>query len=98
MTTLQANPDLYVILAGHADERGTREYNRVLSERRAKTVQKYLIDHGIAPERMIIYAFGKDHPLNKGNDEASWSINRRVDILEWETVLTREQVIDETIK
>jgi outer membrane protein OmpA-like peptidoglycan-associated protein len=98
LAILQANPNMYIILGGHADERGTREYNQALSERRAKTIQKYLIDNGIAPERIIIYAFGKDHPLKEGHDEVSRSYNRRVDILEWETIITKEQVIDETIK
>jgi outer membrane protein OmpA-like peptidoglycan-associated protein len=98
LAILKDNPNMHIILGGHADERGTREYNLALSEWRAKTIQKYLIDNGIAPERIIIYAYGKDYPLKKGHDEASRSYNRRVDILEWDTVLTKEQVIDKTIK
>ena len=98
LAALKANPQLDIILGGHADERGTRQYNLALSQRRAKTIQKYLVDNGIARERITIYAFGKDYPLKKGHDEASWSYNRRVDIWEWETVLTKEQVIDETTK
>jgi outer membrane protein OmpA-like peptidoglycan-associated protein len=98
LAILQENPNIYIILGGHADDRGTREYNQALSERRAQTLQKYLIDNGIAPERIIVYSYGKDHLLKRGNDEASRSYNRRVDILEWETIITREQVIDETIK
>lgn len=98
LETLKENSKLYLILGGHADERGTRVYNLELSKRRAQTIQKYLIDNGIAPERIIIYAFGKDYPLKKEHDEASRSYNRRVDILEWDTVITKKQVIDETIK
>ncbi len=95
---LKDNPKMYVILSGHADERGTGEYNRALSEQRAKAIQKYLIDQGIAPERFVVYGFGKDYPFKKGHDEDSRSYNRRVDILVWDTVLTKEQVINETIK
>lgn len=98
LAALKDNPNMHIILGGHADERGTWEYNLALSEQRAKTIQKYLIDNGIAPERITIYAFGKDYPLKEGHDEASRSYNRRVDILVWDTVLTKEQVIDETIK
>ncbi len=95
---LKDNPKMYVILSGHADERGTGEYNRALSKQRAEAIQKYLIDQGIAPERFVVYGFGKDYPLKKGHDEDSRSYNRRVDILVWDTVLTKEQVINETIK
>lgn len=95
---LKDNPKMEVILSGHADERGTGEYNRVLSKRRAEAIQKYLIAQGIAPERFVVYGFGKDYPVRKGHDEDSRSYNRRVDILVWDTVLTKEQVIHETIK
>ena len=98
MIELKANPDLYIIISGHADERGSRQYNLALSEERAQTVQKYLLENGVTAERIIIYAFGKDYPLKKDHNEISWSINRRVDILEWDTVLTKEQVIEATIK
>ncbi len=95
---LKDNPKMEVILSGHADERGTGEYNRVLSKQRAEAIQKYLMDQGIASERLVVYGFGKDYPLKKGHDEDSRSYNRRVDILVWDTVLSKEQVIHETIK
>ena len=71
LAALKDNPNMNIILGGHADERGTREYNLALSGQRAKTIQKYLTDNGIAQERITIYAFGKDYPLKKGHDEAS---------------------------
>lgn len=98
LAILKDHPDLYIILGGHADERGTREYNWALSGRRAEAIQKYFTDNGIDPERIIIYAYGKDHLLKKNRDAVSRRINRRVDTLMWETVLTKEQFLDETIK
>lgn len=98
LAILKEYPEMYIILAGHACERGTREYNQALSGRRAKTIQKYLINNGIDPKRIIVYAFGKDHPLKEGHDEASLSYNRRVDILMWDTRLSTEEVLAETIK
>ncbi|HBF35889.1 MAG TPA: hypothetical protein DDW50_01035 [Firmicutes bacterium] len=95
---LKENPKLYVILGGHADERGTVQYNLELTAKRTQAVKEYLINRGIAAERIIIYAYGKDHPAKLGHEEAAWQYNRRVDTLEWETVLTKDQVIDETIK
>ncbi len=98
LAILKENPEMHIILGGHASERGTRDYNIALSERRAKTIQKHLIENGIAPERIIIYPFGEDYPLKKGSDEASRSYNRRVDILKWDTILTEKQVIELTIE
>jgi peptidoglycan-associated lipoprotein len=98
LAVLKNNPQMYIILGGHASERGTREYNMALSAHRADTVKKYLIDAGIAPEQISVYAYGEDHPLKNGHDEASRSYNRRVDILMWDTTLSEEQVLAETIK
>ena len=98
LTKLMDNQNMYIILGGNADERGTREFNMALSEQRAQAIQKYLIDNGIAPDKITIYAFGKEYPLKKGHDEASRSYNRRVDILEWNTTLTREEFINKIIK
>ncbi len=97
-TLLKENTGLYVILGGHADERGSRKYNLELTAKRAKAVQDYLVKEGIAKERIIIYAYGKDYPMQKSHDETAWQYNRRVDCLEWETVLTKEQVLEKTIK
>jgi outer membrane protein OmpA-like peptidoglycan-associated protein len=98
LAILKANPNLYIILGAHADERGTRDYNLELSARRAAAVKEYLTNAGIAEEHFVVYAFGKDHPLKTGHDETSRSFNRRVDILMWDTQLSGEQVLSETIK
>jgi outer membrane protein OmpA-like peptidoglycan-associated protein len=98
LAIVKANPNLYVILGAHADERGTRDYNLELSARRAAVVKEYLTNAGIAEDHFVVYAFGKDHPLKAGHDEASRSFNRRVDVLMWDTQLSGEQVLSETIK
>jgi outer membrane protein OmpA-like peptidoglycan-associated protein len=98
LAAVKGKSTLYVIIGGHADERGSREYNNALSLRRAETIKRYLEYFGIAPKRITIYGFGKDHPLKTGQDEASLSYNRRVDILLWDSVLDEEQVLAETLK
>jgi outer membrane protein OmpA-like peptidoglycan-associated protein len=98
LVVLKENPQMFIILGGHADEVGSRKYNQTLSEKRARAVRNYLTTNGIAAERIIIYGFGKDHPLRNGHDEAARSYNRRVDILNWDAALTREQVIETTIQ
>lgn len=75
----------YVILDGHADERGTREYNIALAQRRAETVKKFLVQNGFDPDKITINAYGEDYPVKKGHNESSWWYNRRVDISIWET-------------
>lgn len=75
----------YVVLDGHADERGTREYNIALAERRAGTVKKFLVQNGFDPDKITINAYGEDYPVKKGHNESSWWYNRRVDISIWET-------------
>ena len=90
---LKANPQLYILLGGHADERGSQEYNLNLSRRRSETVQQYLVAHGIDPQRITIYAYGKEHPFKTGHDEEAWALNRRVDIVVGETPPTVEQGI-----
>ena len=98
LAILKAHPELYVIMGAHADERGSRDYNIELSARRAVSVKEYLSEAGITGDHIIVYAYGKDHPLEKGRDEASLSHNRRVDILIWDTKLSSDQVLAETIK
>ena len=98
LAILKDHPELYVIMGAHADERGSRDYNIELSAHRAAAVKKYLTEAGIAEDHFIVYAYGKDHPLKKGHDEASQSINRRVDILMWDTKLSSAQVLAETIE
>lgn len=77
---LSLNPTAKVLLAGHADERGTREYNMALGERRANAVQAYLNSNGAKSSQLDTVSYGKEKPLNDGNDEAAWAENRRVEI------------------
>ena len=73
---LKQYPSTRVEVQGHADERGTRDYNIALGERRAQSVKSYLISQGIADARIQTISFGKDKPLDMGHDEAAWSRNR----------------------
>jgi peptidoglycan-associated lipoprotein len=77
---LQQNPQAKVTLEGHADERGTREYNMALGERRAKAVEAFLGVNGVRGNQLDSVSFGKEKPLNDGHDEAAWAENRRVEI------------------
>ena len=67
------------VIEGHCDERGTAEYNQSLGERRAKAVQQYFADQGIALSRMTVVSYGKDRPAIEGSDESAWSKNRRAE-------------------
>ena len=66
-----------VTIAGHADERGTREYNLALGERRAISVRNYLIALGIDPGRIRTVSYGKERPVDPGSNEEAWTKNRR---------------------
>ena len=66
-----------ITVEGHADERGTPEYNLALGERRAVAVKTYLVSLGVAPDRVRIVSYGKEFPFDPGHDEAAWSKNRR---------------------
>jgi peptidoglycan-associated lipoprotein len=66
-----------ITVEGHADERGTAEYNLALGERRATAVKTYLVSLGVAPDRVRIVSYGKEFPFDPGHDEAAWSKNRR---------------------
>ena len=74
---LSVNPDLMIVIEGHADERGTREYNLALGERRATAVRDYLVAKGINAARVRTVSYGKERPAVSGSDEASWAKNRR---------------------
>ncbi|NML10453.1 peptidoglycan-associated lipoprotein Pal [Sphingobium sp. AR-3-1] len=74
---LQQNPSVRVTVEGHADERGTRDYNIALGERRANAAKNYLASLGIAPGRITTVSYGKERPAALGSDEASWAQNRR---------------------
>jgi peptidoglycan-associated lipoprotein len=77
---LVANANSKVALTGHTDERGTREYNMALGERRAKAVESFLITNGVAATQLEAVSYGKEMPINAGHDENAWKENRRVEI------------------
>lgn len=74
------NNDVRIRLEGHADERGTREYNIALGERRANAVANYMVVNGIARFRIETVSYGEERPLATGSDEGSWAQNRRVEL------------------
>jgi peptidoglycan-associated lipoprotein len=74
---LKANPEALAIIEGHCDERGTNEYNLALGDRRAQSAKTYLVDLGIAAERLTSISYGEERPLDPGHDEAAWARNRR---------------------
>lgn len=98
LAILKENPALQIVLGGHADERGTKEYNMKLSARRAETIKNYLVNKGIDAARIVIYAYGEDRPIATGHNEASWSFNRRVDISLWENTPTKEEALKKAPK
>jgi len=71
--------DITVRLEGHADERGTNEYNLALGEHRAQSIQAYLVSYGVAVARLSVISYGEEKPAVEGQDEASWAKNRRVE-------------------
>jgi peptidoglycan-associated lipoprotein len=77
---LVANANSKVALTGHTDERGTREYNMALGERRAKAVESFLITNGVAATQLEAVSYGKEMPINAGHDENAWKENRRVEL------------------
>ena len=77
---LNDNSQLNIVLSGHADERGTREYNLALGQRRADTVSQYLILNGVESNRITSKSYGEERPIANGQDEASYAKNRRVQI------------------
>lgn len=77
---LASNPDTKVTVEGHADERGTREYNIALSERRAQSVRRLLLFQGAAFDQVEVVSFGEERPVAFGHDESSWQQNRRVEL------------------
>ncbi|HAF43190.1 MAG TPA: peptidoglycan-associated lipoprotein Pal [Sphingobium sp.] len=74
---LQQNPAVRVTIEGHADERGTRDYNIALGERRANAAKNYLASLGVDPGRITTVSYGKERPAALGSDEAAWAQNRR---------------------
>ena len=74
---MRKKKDLSFTIEGHADERGTREYNLALGERRANAVKDYLMTYGISSNRLSVISYGKERPVNSGSDPLAWSQNRR---------------------
>jgi len=74
---LRKNSNINVVLEGHADERGTREYNLALGERRANSAKDYLMTYGISSDRISVLSYGKERPVDAGSSPLAWSKNRR---------------------
>lgn len=74
---LASHPNTRVTIEGHCDERGTREYNLALGDRRSNAAKNYLAARGISPSRITTISYGKERPIALGSDEASWAQNRR---------------------
>jgi peptidoglycan-associated lipoprotein len=77
---MEDNKDLEITVSGHADERGTREYNLALGQRRGEAVRDYLLLNGISKNRITVKSYGEEYPLVKGSNESSWAKNRRAEI------------------
>ena len=74
---LRENTNVNVVIEGHADERGTREYNLALGERRANAAKDYLMTYGISSDRISVLSYGKERPVDSGSNPLAWSKNRR---------------------
>ncbi len=74
---LLANPGVRASIEGHADERGTREYNQALGERRANAARDYLVSQGVPTARLVVTSWGKERPVATGSNEEAWAQNRR---------------------
>ena len=74
---LRKNKSLTVTIEGHADERGTREYNLALGERRANSAKDYLMTYGVSADRISVLSYGKERPVDSGSNPLAWSKNRR---------------------
>ncbi len=79
-TFLRDNPTIKVVLEGHTDERGTREYNLALGESRAQAVVDIFLALGVSAGNIENVSYGEENPVAEGHDESSWSLNRRVEI------------------
>ena len=74
---MRKNSELTFVIEGHADERGTREYNLALGERRANAAKDYLMTYGVDGSRLSVISYGKERPVDSGSNPLSWSKNRR---------------------
>jgi peptidoglycan-associated lipoprotein len=78
---LAANPQLVVRLEGHADERGTREYNLGLGENRANSVRSLMMAQGVADNQMVVVSYGEERPTAYEHNDEAWALNRRVELI-----------------
>lgn len=78
---LVQNPEISVVLEGHADERGSREYNLALGERRAKAVERLVTLQGVGARQLQVISFGEERPVAFGHEDSAWQLNRRVELL-----------------
>ena len=74
---LKKYPNITIVVEGHADERGTREYNLALGERRANAVKEYLVSRGVSANRIETVSYGKERPAVLGSNDSAWAQNRR---------------------
>ena len=74
---MDENPNKYILIEGHCDERGTREYNLAVGERRANAAKDYLMTYGISSDRITVLSYGKERPVDSGSNPLAWSKNRR---------------------
>ncbi len=79
VTIMAANNDLKVEIQGHADERGTTDYNLSLGQKRAESVKKYMVAQGISPTRLATISYGEERPVDHTSTEIAWSKNRRAE-------------------
>ena len=75
---LSSNPASKVLLEGHCDERGTKEYNIALGEKRAKAISSFLVVNGVSKSQIEVLSYGEERPANSAHNDAAWSQNRRV--------------------
>jgi peptidoglycan-associated lipoprotein len=74
---MMANPNVRATIEGHCDERGTREYNQALGERRANAVRDFMVSQGVPTSRLVVTSWGKERPVATGSNEEAWAQNRR---------------------
>lgn len=77
---LASHPNQHVILSGHADERGSSEYNIALGEQRAKSVERMMRSQGVSAGQLEVVSYGEEKPAVSGHDESAWQMNRRVEV------------------
>jgi peptidoglycan-associated lipoprotein len=80
VAAMKDNSSIKITISGHADERGTREYNLALGQRRAESVRNYFAINGINANRIMVKSYGEERPILDGSNEASYSKNRRAEI------------------